>query len=211
MLYESDSQSLDKSRSNPHVSELLGQRDAAALEKLIEWYRPLLRAMADRDLESLLRSKTDASDIVQDTCKDVALNFSKIEANNRFQFVGYLRTALKHKIEDVRRRFIHSQKRNIYREQPLASMDSTKQKDLVDNAVLPIDVLLNRELCIRLLETLSRMPLPLQKVLRWRFRKGMTYKQIGDRTQRSEVDARMLINRCLARMKLEVFPDGWSV
>ena len=40
MLYESDNLSLDNSRSNQHVSELLSQRDAAALEKLIEWYRP---------------------------------------------------------------------------------------------------------------------------------------------------------------------------
>ncbi len=97
------------------VSELLNQRDAAALENLIEWYRPLLRALADRDFDSLLRSKMDVSDIVQDTCRDVARNFSKIDATNRFQFVGYLKTVLKNKIEDVRRKFLRSQKRNVYR------------------------------------------------------------------------------------------------
>ncbi len=90
-------------------------------------------------------------------------------------------------------------------------MNSINQRDLVDTAILPIDDLLSREIYIRLGETLSRMPRELQRVLRWRFRKGMTYKQIGDKLQRSEDDVRMLIKRCLARMKSEVFPDGWSV
>jgi DNA-binding CsgD family transcriptional regulator len=39
----------------------------------------------------------------------------------------------------------------------------------------------------------------------------MTYKQIGERLQRSENDVRMLITRCLARVKSDVFPNGWSV
>ena len=56
-------------------------------------------------------------------------------------------------------------------------MNSINQRDLVDTAILPIDDLLSREICIRLGETLSRMPRELQRILRWRFRKGMTYKQ----------------------------------
>lgn len=210
MTHNSDNQHFNVSQPTRQISELLSQRDSAALENLIECYRPLLRAMADRDLDKLLRSKIDVSDIVQDTCKDVALHFYKMEANNRFQFVGYLRTALKNKIEDVRRRFIRSQKRNVYREQPLTALDSQSRRVFVDTASLPIEELLQQEVCIRLRGTLSRMPRELQRVLRWRFRKGMTYKEIGDRLQRSEGDVRMLIKRCLARIKSEVFPDGWS-
>ena len=151
MTLRSDNQRFNVSDPTRQVSELLSQRDAAALENLVEWYRPLLRAMADRDLDVLLRTKIDASDIVQDTCKEVALNFTKIEASNRFQFVGYLKIVLKHKIEDVRRRFIHSQKRNIYREQPLYAMDSANHRDLADTATSPLEELLNQELCARLL------------------------------------------------------------
>jgi DNA-directed RNA polymerase specialized sigma subunit len=57
---------------------------------------------------------------------------------------------------------------------------------------------------------LNRLPRELQRILRWRFRKEMTYQQIGEKLQRSDDDVRMLVKRCLVRLKSEVFPNGWS-
>ncbi len=193
------------------VSELLVRRDSAALEDLISWYRPLLKALANRDLDHLLRSKVDASDIVQEACSDVARSFTSIRATNRIQFVAYLAKVLKHKIEDMRRRFMMSQKRSVYREQPLAGCGSIDENILVDGNSQPLDTLLYQEICERLHASLNQLPRELQRVLRWRFRKGMTYKQIGERLDRTEDDARMLVNRCLARVRSEVFPKGLNV
>jgi len=194
-----------------NVSELLAQRDDAAIEKLIEVYRPLLKAMADRDLDKHLRCKIDASDIVQDACGDVARNFATIEATNRFQFVCYLTTVLKHKITDVQRKFLRSQKSNMFRERPLSILGNNIDAQSTSPDTNPLDRLLSEENCHRLHVAVERLPVELQRLLRWRFRKGMTYKQIGERLQRSENDVRMLITRCLARVKSDVFPNGWSV
>jgi RNA polymerase sigma-70 factor (subfamily 1) len=193
------------------ISELLTRRDPAALEDLITWYRPLLKGMASRDLDRLLRSKIDASDIVQEACQDVARIFPSLKTTNRLQFVAYISTVLKHKIEDVRRRFLACKKRSIYRERPIEKVGQDAENQLVDCDSLPIENLLNQEICDRLNIAMNRLPRELQRVLRWRFRKGMTYKQIGEKLDRTDDDVRMLVNRCLARLRSDVFPNGLSV
>ncbi|MCY2983616.1 MAG: sigma-70 family RNA polymerase sigma factor [Planctomycetota bacterium] len=198
-------------KSKADISELLTRRDPNALEDLIAWYRPLLKGMANRDLDRLLRSKIDASDIVQETCRDVARSFPSLQTTSRLQFVAYISTVLKHKIEDVRRRFLICQKRSIYRERPIETVGQHIVNKLVDSDSQPIENLLNQEVCERLNDSVNRLPRELQRVLRWRFRKGMTYKQIGEKLERSDNDVRMLVNRCLARLRSDVFPNGLSV
>lgn len=193
------------------VSELLLRRDAAALEDLITWYRPLLKGLADRELDGLLRSKIDASDIVQEACSDVASSFPSLRATNRLQFVSYISTVLKHRIDDVRRRFLRSQKRSVHREQPMEIAVGDVENEMIELESQPIEKLLDQEAMGRLHIALNRLPRELQRVLRWRFRKGMTYKQIGEKLKRSDDDVRMLINRCLARLRSDVFPNGLSV
>ena len=193
------------------VSELLLQRDSAALESLIAWYRPILRAMASRDLDQALGAKVDASDIVQEAFEDVARNFHRLDVDNRFQFLSYLKAVLRNKIQDMRRRFILSQKRNIHREHTFSTLGPSAQLEMSNVAISQMDETIQQEFFDRLQTVMERMPSELQQVLRWRFQNEMTYKQIGDKLERSEDDVRMLIKRCLARMKPEVFPNGWSV
>ena len=168
------------------------------------WYRPLLKAMADRELDLVLRSKVDASDVVQDTCKVVVRGFHGIQARSSCQFWAYLRTVLRHKLEDTRRKFKRSAKRSIYREESLSYTNSQEQRDLSDVVSQPIDRLVNSETCERVRLALGRLPRELQRLLRWRFRKGMTYNAIGAKVDRSEDDVRMLIKRCLLKIKAEV-------
>lgn len=204
-------QKFDTARPGADVSELLLRRDAAAIEDLMTWYRPILKGMANRDLDRLLRSKFDASDIVQETCCDVARSFPSLKATTRLQFVAYISTVLKHKIDDIRRRFLLAKKRSIYREQPMATIGSDNVTQMVDVDTPPIEKLVNEEVCERLHFALIRLPRELQRLLRWRFRKGMTYKQIGEKLERTDDDVRSLVNRCLARLRSDVFPNGLSV
>lgn len=204
-------QEFEPAKPQADISELLTRRDPDALEDLIAWYRPLLKGMANRDLDRLLRSKIDASDIVQETCRDVARVFPSLKTTNRLQFVAYISTALKHKIEDVRRRFLICQKRSIYRELQIEKLGRDVENKMVDCDAQPIENLLNQEVRERLHFAMNRLPRELQRVLRWRFRKGMTYKQIGEKLERTDDDVRMLINRCLARLRSDVFPNGLSV
>jgi RNA polymerase sigma factor (sigma-70 family) len=126
------------------------------------------------------------------------------------QFVAYVTTVLKHRLEDLRRRFLLSQKRNVYRERPIAGSQLDNESKFADGDMAVLDKLLDQEVCDRLYVALNRLPRELQRILRWRFRKEMTYQQIGEKLQRSDDDVRMLVKRCLVRLKSEVFPNGWS-
>lgn len=204
-------QELEPAKPRVDVSELLVRRDAAALQDLITWYRPLLIGMANREVHQLMLSKFDASDIVQETCSDVARSFPSLKATNRLQFVAYISTVLKHKVADAHRRFLLSQKRCIYRERPMASVRWDEERNMIECESQPVEMLFNQEVCERLHFALNRLPRELKRVLRWRFRKGMTYRQIGEKLERSDDDVRMLVNRCLARLRSDMFPNGWSV
>jgi len=186
------------------VSKLLYRRDASALEDLIEWYRPLLKAIANRDLDFLLRRKVDASDVVQETCQDVARCFQRLDVKNRNQFFGYLKTILKNKISDCRRRFLISKKRSVYRELPISDLDPDHCNGFASVELSPIDKLLVDENSDRLKVLLGRLPSELRRLLWWRFYKELTYREIGLKLSRSDDDVRMLIQRCLARMRSEV-------
>jgi DNA-directed RNA polymerase specialized sigma24 family protein len=132
-------QEFETARPKADVSELLFRRDAAALEDLITWYRPLLKGMADRNLDLLLRSKMDASDVVQDTCSYLVRAFPDLKATNRLQFVAYVTTVLKHRLEDLRRRFLLSQKRNVYRERPIAGSQLDNESKFADGDMAVLD------------------------------------------------------------------------
>jgi len=192
------------------VSELLHRRDAAALEDLVTCYRPLLRALADRDLDSILRPKVDVSDVVQETCVDVVRGFSSMEARSRGQFINYLKALLKHRIQDVRRRFLFSQKRSVLRETTMSPLGSEVDVDVSDSVVMPLDELVDGEYRDRLRLVLGRLPRELQRLLWWRFRKEMSYREIGAKLDRTGDDVRMLVQRCLARIRPEVFSDDTS-
>lgn len=189
-----------------NISERLQNRSSNAIDDLIVWYQPLLREMADRQLDGVLRQKVGVSDVVQEACTDVVRGFPSLKAVNRGQFCAYLRTVMHNTLEDVRRRFKRTEKRQVAQEVSLTSPQVAGK--CRDKDTQPIEKLITDETFQQLRKALGKLPRELQRLLRWRFRKEMTYKEIGQRLNRSEDDVRMLIKRCLARIRPEIFPDG---
>ena len=74
-----------------NVSEWLFLRDPESINELMKWSRPLMRSIADRDLDKVLRSRVDPSDIIQETCCDVFRAMPRIAATNRYQFWVYVK------------------------------------------------------------------------------------------------------------------------
>lgn len=187
------------------TSELLGRKDEESLQKLLERYRPLLRAIVANEIDPPLRSKVDPSDLVQEACLEVIKAYPKVEFGKSKQFVTYIRQVLLNKLHDVRRRFLLSQKRDARLER---TIHADQAVDCTEDGLAVLDRLIDEELCERTRQVLTRLPLEVQKVLNMRFRKGMTYREIGERIQRSEDDVRMLIKRCVQRIRSEVRPDS---
>ena len=191
-----------------NVSERLRNRDSSAIDDLIVWYQPLLREMADQQLDVGLRRKVGVSDIVQEVSTDVFRGFSSLKAVDRVQFYAYLRSVMHNTLEDARRRFKRTAKRRIRLEVALSQSRCANLHEHVDNR--PIEKMMNDETYQQLRNAIIKLPSELQRLLRWRFQEQTTYKDIGLKLSRSEDDVRMLIKRCLARIRPEISSDGSS-
>ncbi len=190
--------------SSKPVTDMLWNRDSDALEKLIEWYRPLLREIAEGMLGKMLAAKVDASDIVQDTLDGISSGFKNHNLQNRSEWKGYLRRVLARRVADVRQHFLRTRKRDIRREQIDVQHEAIIQSVVDPRAESPLDKLISDEFAHKAIHAFKRLPKELRKVLRWRFRKEMTYEEIGNRVGRTPDAVRMLVNRCVLAIRKEI-------
>ncbi len=183
---------------------MLWNRDSDALGKLIEWYRPLLREIAEGMLGKTLAAKVDASDVVQDALDGVSSGFKNHNLQNRTEWKGYLRRVLARRVADIRQHFFRVRKRDIRREQIDGQHEEIMRSFVDPRAESPLDKLISDEFAHKAIDAFKRLPKELRKVLRWRFRKEMTYEEIGSRVGRSPDAVRMLVNRCVLAIRKEI-------
>lgn len=186
------------------ISELLAKKDNEALQQLLTWYRPFLREIAEDLLDKRLKGKIDASDLVQETLNNISIGFSTVHAKTRQQWKGYLYRVMARRVADARKLFLTNRKREIGREIDGSQIDLGKEEIIDENAEKPIDTIINREFAKEVLVVVGRLPKEIQQILRWRYRKSMTYEQIGARVNRSKDDVRMLIRRCIDTIRQEL-------
>jgi RNA polymerase sigma-70 factor (ECF subfamily) len=186
------------------ISELLVKKDIESLEQLLTWYRPFLREIAEQLLGKRLKGKMDASDLVQETLNNILLGFPKVRAKTRGEWKSYLHRVMARKVADARKLFLGNQKRDIDREIDASKVAQGIEEIIDEHADKPIDEMINREFAKEVLGVVERLPKEVRHILRWRYRKAMTYEQIGARVNRSKDDVRMLIRRCIDTIRQEL-------
>lgn len=186
------------------ISEWLKAKDPRAIDELLTWCRPLLRELAQTNLTEPLAHRVDASDVVQETCKDLAQSLDSVNATNRKQFWVYIRLVLLNNLRDLGRRHLSAQKRSLASEKPLMLEKVSFERWLIDSELQPIEKLIEDERLHRVLHAFSQLPREVQKVVRWRFRKKMTWAAIGLKIGRSEDDIRMYISRCFEKIRRDL-------
>lgn len=173
--------------------------DRSAISGLLETYRPILLALANKNLSAPLKSKVGASDIVQQTCEDAFVGITQVRARSGGQFWGWLSSLLAKNVADIHRRFVVSQKRSIRREvaDGAEAMKHVYDDTPVDNGVI------DAEVAEQLHIALSRLPLAYREVLKWRFLESHSCKEIGEVVSRTEDSVRMMVHRALLRLGAE--------
>lgn len=111
------------------------------------------------------------------------------------------------KIQDLKRRFLKAQKRDVHRELTAEDISSDEFRQIADNDGSPLDLLIDEEHFRRVMQAIEGLPPEIQKVLAWRFEQDMTYEEIGRNLGRTKDDVRMLMQRCIARLKKR-FEEG---
>src|SRR5438105_15833790 len=112
---------------NP-VSGLLAQAragDAAARDRLFAQCRDYLGLAARARVETWLRAKVDASDLVQQTLLEAHRGFGQFHGGTEAEWLAWLRRILDHNAADFVRRYRGTGKRQVGREVPFAGADSS--------------------------------------------------------------------------------------
>lgn len=189
-------------RNAGDVSRWLRDRDISSLREHLYHYRPILRAMAAKYGGAIPRCTVDRSDVVQDTLHDAVRGLEGVKAVSSPQFFAWLTTLLKNRIRMSIRRY-RSLRRHGEMQQSVGRFTESIPLERVDAAPLPDEEMLELENLERLSRVVSRLPDELKLLLKWRFEEGMTFKEISVKVDRTPDAVRMLLNRCLSRIREE--------
>ena len=182
-------------------------REKPSRQDLFDWfqkYRPVLKSIVAKKLDKELGQKFDGSDVIQDVLNAAQANIDELSSKRPNEIRGYFRRVLLTKIEDLRRRFLKSEKRDIRRELTKQEISSDEFREIAGVDGSPLDLMIDQEHLRQVKAAVEALPDEIQNVLTWRFEHGMTFEEIGGRIGRSKDDVRMLIQRCIARLKKQL-------
>lgn len=193
------------SGSNLHqspVTDLLRTFDHESISELISYYKPLLYAVAKREWNREYQQRIGVSDAVQNTLIAMVENAPLHTFPSRTHFKNYLTTILRNHLRSIRRK-IFSNKRSIEREIHL-EMHSVISNKTCQQTPNHLDAMIEAELAHSVLMAISKLPKELQRILRWRYRKGMTLQQIASRIERKPDAVRYLLEKCIVEIRREI-------
>ncbi|MBT6724889.1 MAG: sigma-70 family RNA polymerase sigma factor [Pirellulaceae bacterium] len=179
-----------------------GDRDA--LGNLLNRYRPYLRILALRYLDSGVRQRVDPSDVIQQTCLDIHRDIDGFRGDHEAEWIGWVRRILENNVNQVIRRHIQAQKRSVRKE---AVVDKSSGTHRVYNAgpvskeSSPSHRVMKGERAVRLAIMLGKLPEVQREAIRLRYLEGRTLQQIAESIGRSEMAVAGLLKRGLRSLR----------
>ena len=175
-----------------------GDHDALAM--LLDQYREYLLAIANAKMDDRIRSKLGSSDIVQDSLISAQKHFIQFEGDQPDQLKAWLKRILSNDVVEAGRHYRDTAKRRVSREQAIDS-ESQDRRPIIDPHNTPRTHALQSEESVKLEEAMSLLSEPFQTVLRLRNWEQLSFKQIGEKMDRSEEAARKLWTRAILRLQ----------
>jgi RNA polymerase sigma-70 factor (ECF subfamily) len=173
-----------------------------AIGHVLQLCRDYLLAVANRELDSALRPKAAASDLVQETFLRAQQNFGRFHGATEEELVAWLRRILLNELGRLRQQFRETDKRDLSREAPLELEPGGL--DLPRETPSPVDRAIHREEEERLASAISRLPEDYQQVIQLRHRENLNFDAIGRTMNRSADAARMLWHRAFEKLAEEL-------
>jgi RNA polymerase sigma-70 factor (ECF subfamily) len=179
--------------------------DATALAR----FREYLALLARVQLPPRLRSKLDASDIVQQTLLKATQNLAQFRGHTDGEWAAWLRGILTNTLVDAVRQF-KGPKHDVRLERSLeaAIADSSARLEalLTGSATSPSQQLLKEEQLLRLAAALGELPEYQRVALEMHYLQGCTVVEVATQMTRSERSVAGLVRRGLQRLR-EVMAD----
>ncbi|MBM3819922.1 MAG: sigma-70 family RNA polymerase sigma factor [Acidimicrobiia bacterium] len=163
--------------------------DSAALERLLERYRPRLQRWASGRLPRYARDMTDTDDLVQEALIGTIRNFKAFEQREEWALQAYLRRAVTNRIRDELRKV---QSRPRREEMP---------EGAVATDLSPLQAAVGRETFEQYEKALEALGEVEREAVIARVELGSSYEEIAALLDKPSADAaRMTVTRALAKL-----------
>ena len=190
------------------IADLLAQargNDPRQLDQLFAQCRNYLAVVARAQVESWLRAKVDASDIVQQTMLEAYRDFHKFRGTTEAEWLAWLRQILSHNAANFIRHYRGTAKRQAHREvalrQPGDDSQTPRAPDPADRGESPSQQLLRKERDWQIAEALAQLTPDHREVILLRNLQRLSFDEVAERMGRSRPAAQMLWMRAIHKLQ----------
>lgn len=200
--------SAHESASTLPVAELLDRAragDEAARERLFAACRSYVQLVAQAQVESWLRTKVDASDLVQQTLLDAHRGFDRFRGATEAEWLAWLRRILQHNAVDFVRHYRCTDKRHAGREIPIAPANPEdsfiRGIEPSDPGESPSEAFLRHERELEVAEAIAQLSPDHREVILLRNLQRLPFDEIARLMGRSRPAVQMLWMRALKKVE----------
>jgi RNA polymerase sigma-70 factor (ECF subfamily) len=178
--------------------------DAECRNRLFALCRSYLGFVARSEVETWLRRKVDASDLVQETMLEACRDFERFEGCTEKEWLAWLRKILAHNAADFVRRYRGTAKRAAGREVPLRDPGDSLSPGAAEPAApqdTPSQEFLQLDTELRVTAALSELPADYQEVIILRNLQRLPFGEVAQRMGRSRPAVQMLWMRAIRKLQ----------
>jgi RNA polymerase sigma-70 factor (ECF subfamily) len=188
--------------SSPQNLEVLlaaAAGSVAARDELLARYRPYLRLIAGRRLPQLVKRRTDASDVVQQTLLDAARGLDEFRGRSEPEFTAWITRLLERNLlQSMRNHTL--EKRDVRRELNFGDGSDSAQMlwhSLTGDGSSPIHSVVRGESALLLAAALEQLPEEQRLAVELRYLHQRPLQEIASEMQRTQGSIAGLIRRGL--------------
>ena len=197
-------------RNVTQLIRLAREGDAACRDELFGLCRDYLRFIARAEVESWLRVKVDASDVVQQTMLEAHRDFERFAGDSEQEWLGWLRRILSHNVADFVRHYRGTDKRQQRREVPIRRDGSETigrgtgglgTGEPAGREATPSLQLARLEDELRIAAAIAQMPEDYQEVIMLRNFQRLPFAEVAEQMGRSRPAVQMLWMRAIKKLQ----------
>ncbi len=180
------------------------QGDGDCRERLFALCRSYLGLVARSQVETWLRRKVDASDLVQETMLEAYRDFDRFDGRTEQEWLAWLRKILAHNAADFVRRYRGTAKRAAQREVPFRDPNDSAARGAAEPAApqaTPSQEFLQLDVELRLAAALAELPPDYQEVVLLRNLQRLSFNEVAERMDRTRPAVQMLWMRAIRKLQ----------
>jgi RNA polymerase sigma-70 factor (ECF subfamily) len=191
----------------PGVSDLIAQAragDAASRDRLFALCRSYLGFVARSQVETWLRVKVDASDVVQQTMLEAHRDFDRFHGASEKEWLAWLKQILSHNAADFVRQYRGTAKRREGREVRFRDPDDSRSPGVPEPAAAdrtPSQQFLQLDNELRVTAAMATLAPDYQEVILLRNLQRLSFNEVAERMGRTRPAVQMLWMRAIKKLQ----------